>query len=325
MIQDNDMIVATQGRAFWVMDDLNPIYELSAAKNSDFYVYKPEAAIRDLAVRTPSTTLGQNPYEGFSILYYLKNEVDSVNLTAEILDANGKTLRTFSTDKDAKQDKIKKKTGTNRLHWDLALTDFQPVEGVFSGIGVSPTRVIPGKYSVKMRYGDQTITKDLEVKADPRWSASQADYQAQSDVLMPIQEALVKTRTTADELRSLRAQVKDIQSRVSKEDYADWNTQADELIKSIDTVEAKLIQPNQKTFQDVINFPNQLDAELAHIYGTIANQEPPVTDGQKAYAEDILKKYEIIMKETSEVMKSSEALQKALIDQKIPFLAPKKK
>jgi len=325
MIQDNDMIVATQGRAFWVMDDLNPIYELSTAKNSDFYVYKPEAAIRDMAVRTPSTEIGQNPYEGFSILYYLKNDVDSVKLTAEILDATGKTLRTFSTDKDAKQDKIKKKTGTNRLHWDLALTDFQPVEGVFSGIGVSPTRVIPGKYSVKMRYGDQTITKDLEVKADPRWSATQADYQAQSAALMPIQKALVKTRTTADELRSLRAQVKDIQSRVSKEDYADWNTQADELIKSIDAVEAKLIQPNQKTFQDVINFPNQLDAELAHSYGTIANQEPPVTDGQKAYAADMLKKFDMLMNESAEVMKSSEALQKALIDQKIPFLAPKKK
>jgi hypothetical protein len=325
MIQDNDMIVATQGRAFWVMDDLNPIYELSASKNSDFFVYKPEAAIRDLAVRTPSTEMGQNPYEGFSILYYLKNNVDSVNLTAEILDANGKILRTFTTDKDAKQDKIKKKTGTNRLHWDLALTDFQPVEGVFSGIGVSPTRVIPGEYHVKLTYGDQTITKDLEVKADPRWSATQVDYQAQYEALMPIQEALVKTRTTAEELRSLRAQVKDIQSRVSKDDYADWNTQADELIESIDAMEAKLIQPNQKTFQDVINFPNQMDAELAHIYGTIANQEPSVTDGQKAYAADMLKKYDTLMLETAEVMKSSEALQKALIEQKIPFLAPKKK
>ena len=119
--------------------------------------------------------------------------------------------------------------------------------------------------------------------------------------------------------------MKDLQSRVSKEDYADWSAQAEDLIKSIDALEAKLIQPKQKTFQDVINFPNQLDAELAHSYGTIANQEPPVTDGQKAYASDMLKKYETLMKETETVMKSSEALQQATIDQKIPFLAPKKK
>ncbi|MFT7363373.1 MAG: Mg2+ and Co2+ transporter CorA, partial [Algoriphagus sp.] len=153
----------------------------------------------------------------------------------------------------------------------------------------------------------------------------QAAYDAQQAALKPIAMALVATRKIADDLRSLRTQVKDLQSRVSKDDYSDWSTQAEELIKSIDTLEVKLIQPKQKTFQDVINFPNQLDAELAHIYGTIANQEPPVTDGQKAYAADMLKKYETLMKETESVMKSAEALQQATIDQKIPFLAPKKK
>jgi hypothetical protein len=269
--------------------------------------------------------MGQNPYEGFSMMYYLKENSDTTDLTVEILDASGAVLRTFTTDSEAKKGKIKKEAGMNRLHWDLAIEEFEPVEGVFSGIGVGPARVAPGKYKAVFAYGDQKITKDLTVKPDPRWSASQVAYDAQQAAIKPIATALIATRKTADDLRSLRAQVKDLQSRVSKEDYSDWSTQAEDLIKSIDALEAKLIQPKQKTFQDVINFPNQLDAELAHIYGTIANQEPPVTDGQKAYAADMLKKYETLMKETESVMKSAEALQQAMIDQKIPFLAPKKK
>ncbi|MDG1277342.1 MAG: glycosyl hydrolase [Algoriphagus sp.] len=325
MIQDNDMIVATQGRAFWVMDDLNPLYELAEANKAEFYVYEPEDAIRDLAVRSESMEMGQNPYEGFSLMYYLKEDSDSTDLTVEILDASGAVLRSFTTDSEAKKGKIKKEAGMNRLHWDLAIEEFEPVEGVFSGIGVGPAKVAPGKYKAVFAYGDQKITKDLTVKPDPRWSASQAAYDAQQAAIKPIATALIATRKTADDLRSLRTQVKDLQSRVSKEDYPDWNTQAEELIKSIDALEEKLIQPKQKTFQDVINFPNQLDAELAHIYGTIANQEPPVTDGQKAYAADMLRKYETLMNETESVMKSAEALQQAMIDQKIPFLAPKKK
>ena len=325
MIQDNDMIVATQGRAFWVMDDLNPLYELSEAEKADFYVYEPEDAIRDLAVRSESMEIGQNPYEGFSLMYYLKEDSDSTDMTVEILDASGAVLRTFTTDSEAKKGKIKKVAGMNRLHWNLVLEDFEPVEGVFSGIRVGPASVAPGKYKAVFSYGDQQITKELTVNPDPRWSASQAEYDAQQAALKPIATALIATRKTADDLRSLRTQVKDLQSRVSKEDYSEWSTQAEELIKLIDAIEAKLIQPKQKTFQDVINFPNQLDAELAHIYGTIANQEPPVTDGQKAYAADMLKKYEMLMKESESVMQSAEALQQATIDQKIPFLAPKKK
>lgn len=325
MIQDNDMIVATQGRAFWVMDDLNPLYELKDAQNADFYIYGSEPAIRDLAFRTESSELGQNPYEGFAMKYYLKENSDSTDLTVEIHDSNGLVVRTFTTDSKAKKGKIKKKVGMNLLHWNLAMEEFDPVEGVFAGIGTGPAIVAPGEYKAVFKYGDKEITKILNVNPDPRWSAKQADYLAQQAALKPIGEALRETRKSAENLRSLRGQVEDLQSRVSAEDYPEWNDQADELIEAINDVEGRLIQTKQKTFQDVINFPNQLDVELAHIYGTISNQEPPVTDGQKAYAADMLAKYSRLMKDVTDVMQSADALQEALIDQKISFIGPKKK
>ncbi|MHA7131523.1 WD40/YVTN/BNR-like repeat-containing protein [Algoriphagus namhaensis] len=325
MIQDNDMIVATQGRAFWVLDDLGPLYEMEQAKSAQFYVYEPEEAIRDLAFRTEAPEMGQNPYEGFAIKYYLKEVQDSTHLKVEIKDQAGEVIRTFSSDPEAKKDKIKVKAGMNQVHWDLAVQEFELVEGVFSGLEAGPAMVPPGDYQAVFTYGDESVTKALKVNPDPRWTATHADYEAQFAALKPIGEALIHTRTTAENLRSIRAQVKDLQSRVSKEDYSDWYAQADELVEKINDIEGKLIQTKQKTFQDVINFPNQLDVELAHSYGTIANQEPPVTSGQKAYARDMLAKYERLIAEANSINADVEALQEAMIAQKIPFLAPKKK
>ncbi|MDF2156889.1 glycosyl hydrolase [Algoriphagus sp. CAU 1675] len=325
MIQDNDMIIATSGRSFWVMDDLNPLYELKEAANKDFYVYQPEDAIRDLAARGNNNQIGQNPYPGFSVMYYLKDNVASVVLEAEFRDLDGNVLRKFTTDSKAKTGKIKKKSGMNRLNWDLTLDAFESVEGVFSGIGSSAQRIIPGKYQVALKYGDQEIIKDLVVKADPRWTATAADYKLQDETLSSLREAIVDTREMAENLRSLRGQIKDLQDRVEKEKYADWHKQAEAVVKQIDAAEAELIQTKQKTFQDVINFQNKLDADLLHIYGTINEGEPPVTEGQKQRAMDLLEKYQDVKAQVKGAIDGVKALEKSIIDQKIPFLNPKNK
>lgn len=325
MIQDNDMILATSGRAFWVLDDLGPLYELAAAQGKDFYVYQPEPAIRDYAFRTEDPQMGQNPYPGLSVWYYLKDDIDSVLLEAEFLDSKGNVLRKFTTDPEAKSGKIKKSAGMNRLGWDLSMEPFQRVEGVFSGIGASSQRAIPGSYRMVMRYGDQEITKTIEVKADPRWKATGAQYQEQDAQLALLREAILDTRKMAEELRSIRVQINDLQGRIDSDTFSSWHAQADEVIKAIDAAEGQLIQTKQKTFQDVINFPNKLDADLLHIYGAINDGEPPVTAGQKLRAKDLLEVYGQAKNQVTQVMTQTKALEQALIDQKIPILVPKQK
>lgn len=325
MVHDNDLIVATSGRAFWVMDDLNPLYELAAAQGKDFYVYQPEPAIRDYAFRTDAPQMGQNPYPGLSVWYYLKDDVDSVLLEAEFLDSKGNVLRKFTTDPEAKSGKIKKSAGMNRLGWDLSMEPFQRVEGVFSGIGASSQRAIPGSYRMVMRYGDQEITKTIEVKADPRWKATEAQYQEQDAQLALLREAILDTRKMAEDLRSIRVQINDLKGRIDSDTYSSWHAQADEVIKAIDETEGQLIQTKQKTFQDVINFPNKLDADLLHLYGAMNDGEPPVTAGQKQRAKDLLSVYVQVKNQVAGVMTQTKALEQALVDQKIPILAPKQK
>jgi photosystem II stability/assembly factor-like uncharacterized protein len=325
MIKDNDMIVATQGRAFWVMDDLNPLYELAKAKDSDFYVFEPENAIRDNAFRTGSTSMGQNPYPGFSIMYYLKDNVDSVDLTIDFKDAQGNVVRHFSSSADKNQEKLRKKSGMNRLNWNLSMTNPEGVEGVFMGLGAGGHRVAPGQYTVEATYGNQTITKQVKVLPDPRWEATQAQYAEQQRLLSSLRAQIDELQEMASDIRSVRSQVTDLKTRVDENEYAKVHELADALIAEIDGLEEKLIQPNQKTFQDVINFPNKVEAQLLHIYGTIDGIQPPVTNGQKKRAADVISEAKVAMAKANDVNRKLEELMEYLRVEKVPFIAPKKK
>jgi photosystem II stability/assembly factor-like uncharacterized protein len=325
MVNYNDLIVATQGRAFWVMDDLNPLYELAEAKDADFYVYEPEAGVRDNAFRTGNRSVGQNPYPGFNIMYYIKEDVDSMNLKVEFMNASGEVVRHFSTDAEKREEQIRKKSGMNRLNWNLSVPNPEGVEGIFVGLGAGGHRLVPGQYSVKFTYGDKEITKELKMEADPRLSASAAQYAEQEAILVEVRSMIDQLDEAANDVRSVRAQVVDLKSRISDDDYPKVHEMADEIIKTLDGVEAQMVQPKQKTFQDVINFPNKLQVELYHIYGTVSAIEPPVTDGQKARVADMKAKFDATMADTNSAMKQLDDLMQYLVDEKVPFIAPKKR
>ncbi|WP_420385033.1 VPS10 domain-containing protein [Roseivirga sp.] len=325
MVKDNDLIVATQGRAFWVMDDLNPLYELDEAAQSSFYVYQPENAIRDNAFRTGNPSAGQNPYPGFSIMYYLKENADSVDMTIDFLNEDGNLVRHFATDADKAQEKLRKKSGMNRLNWNLSMTNPEGVEGVFMGLGAGGHRVAPGKYTVQVTYGDEQKQLEVELLPDPRWEATDAQYAEQQSYLNKVRGVIDELQTMANEVRSVRAQLKDLKSRISDEDYPQVHEMADSIVTELTKVEDLLIQPNQKTFQDVINFPNKIEAQLLHIYGTIDGIEPPMTDGQKARADDVIADAYNAMDEGRRVQQMLDSLMELIRTEEVPFIAPKKK
>ena len=325
MVHGNDLIVATQGRAFWVMDDLNPLYELSQASSKDFHVYEPESAIRDNAFRSGSNEIGKNPYPGFSIMYYIKDNVDSIPMKVEFMNASGDVVRTFASDAKKGQEKLTKKTGMNRLNWNLSRVNFDGVQGVFVGLGAGGHRVAPGDYTMKMTYGDQEVTKRLNVSPDPKWEATTAQYQEQQRQLEIVREMIESLQEKANDIRSIRGQIQDMQSRISKDDYAPIHEKADEVIKMINASEEQMVQPDQKTFQDVINFPNKLEVQLLHIYGTIDGVEPPVTDGQKKRVRDMSAKYTQVMGQAASIEKGLDDLMDLIRTEKVPFIAAKKK
>ncbi len=325
MVQGNDLIIATQGRAFWVMDDLNPLYELSQASTAEFHVYEPEDAIRDNAFRSGSTAMGQNPYPGFSIMYYIKEDVDSTELKVEFMNVQGDLVRSFSSVTTDRQAKITKKSGMNRFNWNLSMANFKGVDGVFVGLGAGGHRVAPGDYKVVISYGETVVEKDITVSADPRWEAGSDDYAAQQTFLNTLREMIENLQEKANDIRSIRSQIEDLKGRISKDDYASVHEKADEVLEMINTSEAEMVQPKQKTFQDVINFENKLEVQLLHIYGTIDGIEPPITNGQKKRVGDMELKYTLVMDQASTIEKGLNDLMVLIRAENVPFIAPKKK
>ena len=325
MIRDNDLVVATQGRAFWVMDDLNPLYEFDEANTSSFYVFEPEHAIRDNAFRSNSSSMGQNPYPGFSVMYYIKENIDSINMIVDFKDAQGNVVRHFATDAEKNDEKIKKKSGMNRMNWNLSVPNPEGVEGIFMGLGAGGHRVAPGNYTVEIIYGDEMVSKQIEVQADPRWDATSAQYAEQERLLETLRASIDELQTVATDLRSIRAQVNDLKARIDKEEFESIHEMADSVIEEIDTIEDLLIQPNQKTFQDVINFPNKLEAQILHIYGTIDGIQPPVTDGQKQRAQDIMSEVQVALSQAEELDGKLQELMELIRTEEVPFIAAKRK
>ncbi len=325
MVHHNDLIVATQGRAFWILDDITPLHHLAEASQADFYVYEPRNAIRDNAFRTNAPTLGKNPYPGLSMFYYIKEDADSIELKVEISDASGEVVREFSTKSKDRQMKISKKSGMNRLNWNLNQTNFEGVDGVFVGLGAGGHRVGPGDYSVKFTYGDSEVAKDFTVQPDPRWNANSTHYQEQQGLLNTVRTLIIELQENANNIRSIRAQLKDLKSRISEDDFEEIHQQLDTLIEEINSLEDRMVQPKQKTFQDVINFPNKLEVNLMHIYGTINGEEPPVTDGQKNRVKDLQGEFATLMLDIGKMMSKVEALNEMIRTQNVPVIAPKKK
>jgi len=325
MVHQNDLIVATQGRAFWVLDDITPLHQLADAAKADFFVYEPRAAIRDNAFRTKSPTLGKNPYPGLNMFYYIQDNVDSLELKVEITNSAGDTLRTYSSKSKEKQEKLTKKSGMNRLNWNMTQTNFKGVKGIFVGLGAGGHRVAPGDYKINFTYGEESISKDFEIKPDPRWEATDADFSVQQDLLNTVRLMIEGLQEQATDLRSMRTQIKDLKSRISEDDFEDIHTMADELIKEIDELEDIMVQPKQKTFQDVINFPNKMEVNLLHIYGTIDRGEPPVTDGQKQRVSDMQEAFSQLTHDIKTLEGNVQTFNALIRENAVPFIAPKKK
>lgn len=296
IVRHGDLIAATQGRAFWILDDLGPVRNFDSDRNA-FLLYQPEDAYRvgggseldgDNSDGTAALS-GVNPATGVVVYYQLPENVDSNSIKLEIKDANGHLVRRFSSQKDPKYQSypgapspepvLSATSGLNRFVWDMrhpTLRDAPQayIEGSYEG-----HKAIPGSYTLELTADGRTQSASFKILANPLIDAKPEDYAQQHAILQSTAETVNEMHAKVNEFADLKDQLRDIVDRLSeKEEYQEVANQGKAIIEKITDWDSEIIQRKSQSYDDVINFPNKLSAEYLFLRGQIDDQIPIVTE-----------------------------------------------
>lgn len=287
-IKNDDLVVATQGRSFWVLDDLTRLHQLKPELQAkSFHLFKPRPAFRlpgggpsleEGASTSPSQ--GQNPASGVVIEVYLKEApAKDKPVSLEIRDKKQAVIRKFEAAAEIPADKWEPKAGMNRLVWDLRYPAAESFPGMVTWGGLPSPRAVPGQYDVCLRVGKEESVVACEVKADPRSQASQADLEAQFQFVLAARDKLTQTHKAIIHIRDLRDQLAGLRKRLAAGGAVKLLlAEAEKIEKQLTQIEETLYQTKAQSSQDVLNFPIRLNNKLSSLAGTVAMGDARPTD-----------------------------------------------
>ena len=328
--REHDLVAATQGRSFWIFDDLPFLHQLSEGGpiklSGENKLFKPEDAYRTQGgggtPLPPTATVGKNPPNGVVVYYSLKGKPTSETVL-EFLDAAGKSIRKFTAIPRAATDaaapapsdegpagpptaRITTDAGLNRFVWDMRYAEAVRFPGMILWAGETRgPRITPGNYQVRLTVDGKTLTETFTVKADPRLTTSPADYVKQLDLALKIRDKLTETHNAISKIRDVRKQVDDLLKRMKDQpNFKIINDAATGLNKSLTTVEETLYQTKNQSSQDPLNFPIRLNNKLAALGGVVGRAESAPTDQSFAVYQDLATQIDAQLQKLDQVMKT---------------------
>ena len=328
-VKGTDLVVATQGRSFWVLDDLTVLHQLSdEVAASDVFLYRPRPTyrlhIRGFRPPRMSLTAGKNPPNGVMVNFYLKEKPDSnMVVKLEFLEEDGDVIRTFSTQAKKKQERLKLKEGGNRFVWNMRYPDAEGFKGLIMWAGsLRGPLAKPGTYQVRLTVGDRVMTQPFEILKDPRSSATPEDFEQQFAFLMEVRDKLTETHRTIREIRALRKQVKELLQRLkSVEGTEELQKQARDFIKTITAVENELYQTKNRAPQDPLNFPIKLNNKLAALNGVVGTGDFRPTDQAVAVKNELIAKIDAQLERYRKAVETTvPALNRQIHEKQIPVI-----
>ncbi len=305
--REQDLVVATQGRAFYVLDEMPMVYQLQNAPAETARLFKPEDAYRFGSGGRGGGgggTVGENPPAGVAVHYWLKEQPKD-EITLEFLDPSGKLVKKFSSkaaaggaperpapggeaeDDDAPRpaaaSRVPAQAGMNRFVWNLRYPDATGFPGMILWAGsLTGPRVSPGSYQVRLTVDGKTQTEPFAVKKDPRLDTTPEEYARQLTLALQIRDKLSETNEGVVRIREIRKQLEDYSKRDDKK-VADA---AKALMQKLTAVEEELYQTKNRSGQDPLNFPIKLNNKLAHVLGVVTSSDnQPTTQSNMVYEE----------------------------------------
>jgi photosystem II stability/assembly factor-like uncharacterized protein len=326
--REKDLVAATQGRAFWVLDDLAVLYQLADAAKKDVYLFKPEETYRmpggGFGGGGGGGAVGRNPSAGAVIYYHLKNKPGG-EVTLELLDSSGKLIKKFTSKAVEGQSpaapaseeegffgggggarRLPAEGGLNRFVWDLRYPDATRFPGLIMWAGsTTGPRIVPGTYQVKLTVDGESMVQSFEVKKDPRLETTQADFAKQLDLLLKIRDKFSETSEAILQIRDARKQIDDITNRLKDQPNGKAIADAAKSLKAkLTAVEEELYQTRNQSSQDPLNYPIRLNNKLAALTGVAGGADSAPTEQTSAVFDELVGKIDVQLKKLEEIMRN---------------------
>ncbi|HQR45144.1 MAG TPA: glycosyl hydrolase [Thermoanaerobaculia bacterium] len=331
-VKDGDLVVATQGRSFWILDDLTPLRTWKPEIAGEAaYLFPPRPTPRfrswtDDDEEPPSPVAGQNGPGGVVVWYWLKSAPKEAGTDREaeriVLEfrQGDRLLRKFTNakkDEDGKKDDAAKtndedegdkplepKAGLNRLVWDMRLLEpeISTSKETFGDYPPEGPRVIPGSYTVRLvtKAGtkeEKVLEQSVAVTPDPRGTAPEADLRAQYDLLMSLRGDLERSHDLLRKIRETRAQAKELAARADRLGKTSLKEPEKALAAKLTALEETIINPKIKANQDTLNFTPKLDFQIAALAGYVDSADAKPTAASYARRAELVARLDAVSRE----------------------------
>ena len=332
LIKNNDLIVATQGRSFWILDDLSVVQQYDATHNTkNMHAYSPAPTYRmQSGGRSwgggggiPNT--GANPTAGVVIPVFVKSITDSTRISVKMMDKAGKEIKTYSS--SSKENKLEWTDGLNYFAWDLYYPEGEKPDA--SLILWNRARMMPmappGTYTALVKVDNDSVKMDVQVIADPNYPIAQEAYEAQFNFLVKARDKFSETMKALQGIADLRRQMNDFTGRLGAACPKEVKEMTEKINKQLTAIENELHQTKAKSGQDVLNYPIKLDDKLSSVYRV-------ASVGNGAPTRQTLEAYEVVAGQIDEQLSKLKAIQDTdlpalndlIREKKLPVISTKK-
>lgn len=298
--RENDLVVATSGRSFWILDELAPLRQAAQVAAGEHHLYAPDHVYRWAGGGGfGGGGEGQNPPPGAVIDFVLAEAPDSATtVSIEILTAAGDLVRTLSTEPDEELSPgarpLQVSPGANRVVWNLRHESIPNIPGAYVFGSLQGRRVVPGDYQVRLTVGDWSMTRPLEVRTDPRLDVPLADYVEQDRFVAEVANELAAIHRAVAVNNDIRGQIESAVERIGEHDGTEELVEAGgELAGDLETVADSLYQRRTVDGQTVINFPTRLKFQYVFLHGNADADQPGVSMGSRDVLNDLRARWSV--------------------------------
>ena len=270
-IKDNNLIVATQGRSLWMIDDLTVIHQLYGADLSKNLLFKPKDTYRMRGgSRKGSKTTGTNHPNGVITYFNLKDFKDDDKVSLTYFDTKGDTIKTFSN-KD-KKNKLTTEKGANQFVWDMTYDGAERLpDMILWWASLEGPRAIPGNYKVSLNVNGEEQSQSFTILADPRAESTLADMNKQFSFIKDVNKTMDDAHKSIKKIRAVNKQLSAFQKQYKDdENVKDLVEKAKALEEQLSTIEKELYQTKNRSGQDPLNFPIKLTNKLGHLNSLVS-------------------------------------------------------